>query len=196
MSRRQLFDALKDRVRRQRRPKPEDLIHPRGVYFAWDALVAENRFYFGSKQQCLFGGLGIKEGPHAKSVAGHKQAAVLRVPNRNTPLPVHPFEARRTIFFVQVQNDFCVRRRAKPMPSTFQFSAQLDIVKNFSVENDPERFVLVRDRLAAAADINDAQSCAAQACFLIEQNPKFIRPAMSNHRQHLAHSAFSDGALA
>ena len=42
------------------------------------------------------------------------------------------------------------------MAARLQICAQFDVIENLAVEYNPERFVLVCNRLAAAAEIDDA----------------------------------------
>src|SRR5436190_12315857 len=81
------------------------------------------------------------------------------------------------------------------MPLCFEFGAKLDIIENFAVENDPQGFVFVGDRLAASAKVDDAEAGAAQGGLAIEQNAEFIRAAMPQLGEHLAHIALSHRLL-
>ena len=78
------------------------------------------------------------------------------------------------------------------MPFCFQLRAKLDVVENLAVEDDPQRLVLVGDRLLSAAQVNDAQPGAAQPHALIAVNAELVRPAVANHRQHLTYVGFPD----
>src|SRR6266700_5279142 len=82
------------------------------------------------------------------------------------------------------------------MPARFEVGPQLDVIEDFSIKDDPEIFILVRNRLAAAAEVNDAQPGAAQPGFLIEQDAEFIWTTVAQHRQHLPHIALGNGPLA
>jgi hypothetical protein len=64
------------------------------------------------------------------------------------------------------------------MAAWLQFGAKLNVVEYFSVEDHPEGFVLVLDRLAAAAQIDNAQPGAAQTSLPVQENAELIRPAM------------------
>src|SRR5947208_985649 len=82
------------------------------------------------------------------------------------------------------------------MALRFEFGPQFDVIKNLAIEDDPQRFVFIGDRLAAAAKVNDAEPRAAETRFAIEQDAEFIRAAMPQLRQHLAHITLGHRLLA
>ena len=91
------------------------------------------------------------------------------------------FEAIERLLPADVANDLLV-----------EIGAQLDVIEYFAVEDDPKCFALVGNRLAAAAQIDNAQPRVAETNLPIEQNAKFIGSAMPQHAQHLAHIALGD----
>ncbi len=93
-------------------------------------------------------------------------------------------QAIGAVFFVQVDDDLGVALRGKPVAERLELRAQFDVVEDLAVVDDPERTVLVADRLIAAGQVNDAEPRAAQANPVIPVDAVSVRPAMPEHPQH------------
>src|SRR3990172_11770722 len=74
--------------------------------------------------------------------------------------------------------------RAKMMSLLFQLVTQLFEIIDLSVANDPNRFVLVGNRLMASLQVNDAEAAHAEANTAVIIMPFIIRAAMHNHASH------------
>jgi len=94
-----------------------------------------------------------------------------------------------------MQDHFGVRVGFEAMAARFQFGPQLDVIEDLAVVDDPQRAVLVRDRLLARGEIENAQTGITQANVLVAVDAELIRAAVAYHRQHLAQSQLLDGAL-
>src|SRR5512133_3918359 len=75
------------------------------------------------------------------------------------------------------------------MPACLEFGAQLKVIKDLTVKNDPERLILVSDGLLPTAQINDAETRFAQRRGTTEINAELVRSAVPDHAQHLADHA-------
>ena len=78
-------------------------------------------------------------------------------------------------------------------PQRLQFRAQLDVIEDLAVEDDPEGAILVGDGLLAAAQIDDAEAGVAQADRAIQIDAELVRPAMADHGQHPAQVGLING---
>src|SRR5580765_5153278 len=78
------------------------------------------------------------------------------------------------------------------MSPCLQVRPQLDVIEDFAIENDPQRLILILNRLTTPAQINDAEPRIPESDFLIQQNSKLVRAPMPQHRQHLAQITLSD----
>src|SRR5947207_178432 len=76
---------------------------------------------------------------------------------------VEPLDHAGAVFFVEMQEDFGVRLSAEAMALADELLAKFDVVEDFAVEGDPERAVGARHRLAAAGQIENAQSRVREA---------------------------------
>ena len=82
--------------------------------------------------------------------------------------------------------------RPEPVAARLQARPQLHVVKDLAVEDDPERSILVAERLLAVAQIQDGKPCTAQPDTLIKQDAELIRPAVPDQGQHLTQREFGD----
>ena len=62
-----------------------------------------------------------------------------------------------------MKNHLGIRARAESVAFARQLRAQFDVVENLAVERDPDRAVLVRHRLLAAGEVDNAQPRVRQA---------------------------------
>jgi hypothetical protein len=73
----------------------------------------------------------------------------------------------RAEFLVQAQRNLAVRARAEPMAALLQIAPlTLEVIK-FTVDDDMNAFVLVRDRLIAGCEVNNAQPRVSETDALI-----------------------------
>src|SRR6185295_10164175 len=87
--------------------------------------------------------------------------------------------------FVRMKYDLGVRVCGKPMPARLQFLAQFDVIENLAIINDPQRSVLITDRLLSRLQIDDAEARVSQRDLIAKINTKLIGTTMTDHRQHL-----------
>src|SRR5580704_14589652 len=76
------------------------------------------------------------------------------------------------------------------VPAPFQFSAQFEIVIDFSVEDRPHRVVFIVDGLLATGNIDDAQPAHAQTNRAPNIQTFIVRSAVHNR---LAHAVYVRG---
>src|SRR5581483_8233723 len=105
---------------------------------------------------------GIVERADAKTVAAKHEALVVAIPEREGILAVEAREAFGAVLFVKVDEHLAVGASAEAMSLGDQFLAQLDVVEDLAVGDDPDRFVLVRQRLKTTSHVNDRETCVAE----------------------------------
>jgi hypothetical protein len=79
-----------------------------------------------------------------------------------------------------MQRDLTVGARSQTMTALFELPLNGFIAVEFSVHDDPSKFVLAGDGLIAGCEINDAQPRMPEGDALVGRNPMTlaIRPAM------------------
>src|SRR5689334_22895081 len=82
--------------------------------------------------------------------------------------------------------------RAKAMPAG-QVAPQFEIVVNLAVKSDPERAILVRQRLMASLQVDDRQTPVAEPDGPIEKEPFVVRATMRNGSGHRHDRVAIDG---
>jgi hypothetical protein len=65
-----------------------------------------------------------------------------------------------------------------------QIRAELNMIEYFSVANEPQRLVLVAQRLKATVQIDDAESSMSQTQPFVKKHAGFVGPAMLQRSQH------------
>jgi hypothetical protein len=98
----------------------------------------------------------------ADAVAGDEERAPLLIPDGEDKLPVEQVEAGRPHLLVEVDDDLGVGLGCQLVPLLQQLLAQLDVVEDLAVEDNPQALILVAHRLLPAAEVDNAQPGAAQ----------------------------------
>ena len=106
------------------------------------------------------------------------------VPQRDRELPVEVLNEVGAVLFVEVDDDLGVRVRVEAVSRLLQLGAQLDVVENFAIEDDPHRLILVVDRLVATRQVDDAQAGVRQADVVLAEKARAVRPAVVQLRDH------------
>ena len=75
---------------------------------------------------------------NAQRIARQDQRLALGIPQRDSPLAVHPPECVFAPFLVSVDNDFGVAASAKGMTARGELFAQLEVIEDLAVERNPQ----------------------------------------------------------
>src|SRR5208282_337991 len=74
------------------------------------------------------------------------------------------FEVVGAIFFLEMNNGFCVRVRAKTMPFAFEFTAQIGEVVDLAVVGNPHRSIFVRHgHVPIGGEVENGKAAASQS---------------------------------
>jgi hypothetical protein len=180
----ELLDALEDRARRERRPEREELIEAGGVEPARQrSIQGEERLDLAREQQPPVV-RGDVEGTHAERIAGQCQRSRRRVPQRERPLAVEAAERLVAPLLVGMDDDLGITLRVEAVAVRAQLLAHLDVVEDLAVEDDPDRPVLVGERLLPGAQIDDRQARVPERGALIAVHPEFVGAAMAERADH------------
>src|SRR5690606_1103943 len=99
----------------------------------------------------------------SRTVTHQQQALAISVPERERELAVQLLDEAIAELLVQMDDDLGIGARIEAVPLGFERAAQLDVIEDFAVVDDPDRLVLVVDRLRAAFEIDDAEPGVAEA---------------------------------
>ena len=156
-----LENVLENRTRRQRKPEGENLTKRAYIDVPIDARVCQYGLELRAEDKAVPGGR-VEQRSNPDSIARKKQSPFLRVPDRESPLPIHTLDAIRTVFLVKPQDNFGVGPGGKPVPFLYKFLTQFDEVEDFPVESYPERAVITLHGLMTARNIDDAEPVVGQ----------------------------------
>ena len=96
-------------------------------------------------------------------------------------------DARVAPLFVGVNDGLGVGARAVAMAGGFELRPDVGVVVDLAVEDDPDRAVLVRHRLMAGRQIDDAQPPVAERRPIVDEFTGVVWPAMRDDVAHPRH---------
>src|SRR6185295_2389187 len=121
---------------------------------------------------------------HAEAVAGEHEALPALVPQRERPLSVHARERVLAPRFPGVHDDLGIAARAEAVSEAHQLRAQLHVVEDLAVEHDPQRLVLVGERLLAGGEVDDGEPGMGEAGVPVAVDAELIGTAMAQGPRH------------
>src|SRR5579859_5763312 len=138
------------------------------------------------------GCLAIIERFDADAIARQKEPPAPGIPDRKGKHPAQFTHAFWPQFFVQMNDDFSVRMRAKHMPFGEKLFTQFLKIVNLAVEDDPNCLILVGHRLRPRAQINNGQAEVSKPGDAIQVNPLPVWSPMSHRAKHVLNIASFD----
>src|SRR5208282_1202501 len=118
------------------------------------------------------------------------------IPDGERKHPAQVLNAIRAIFLVEMNDRLCVAVRPITMAARLERAAQRGMVIDFAVEGDPDRAILIAQRLLAGFEIDDAQPAHRQANVGVEMRSALVRPAMHDLPVHCIEHGPFDGTPA
>jgi hypothetical protein len=125
------------------------------------------------------------QGLDAQSVARKKDPAQSLVIESKGEHAAQVLHAINSVFFVRVHNYFGIGVRTEAVPAGFKTLAQFLKVVDLPVEDDPDRTILVGNRLLSTFHVDDAEPPHAKGDVPCGQYALIVRPAMKNAGAHL-----------
>src|SRR5207302_7682984 len=96
-------------------------------------------------------------------------------------------DAIASVFFVEMDDGFRVAISFVAVPACFQALAQIGVVINLAVENNPDGAGFVAEGLMPSGNVNNAEPPHTQPDRAVGVNAVIVRPAMRHHDAHLPH---------
>ena len=93
-------------------------------------------------------------------------------------------------FFIGVNDHFGIAASAKSMAAILEFGSQFRKIVDLPVKNDSDIARFVKDRLAAAGKIDDAQAANAKNDAGLREHVLVVRPSMGERLHHVANAPF------
>ena len=97
------------------------------------------------------------------------------------------------MLLVEVHDDFRVGPGAERMPAGAQLIAKLHVIVNLAVERDPDRPILVGQRLAAALQVDDGEPAGHHPERAVRVEPALIRAPVEHGLRHPVQQRLVDG---
>ncbi len=138
----------------------------------------------------------VVEGLDAQAVADTKQPPVLSVPDGIGEHPAKPRNRLVAPLFVGVDGGLGVAVALVAVSRGFKLRADVGVIVDLAVVRDPERVVLIRHRLTAGGEVDDAQPPMAQRDFTMHVESGCIGTAVGDDVRHRAnHTSVGGGAV-
>ena len=120
----------------------------------------------------------------AHPVAREQQPPAARVPDCEREHAAEVIDAGIAPLLVGMDDGFGVATRPVAMTGGFELRADVGVVVDLAVEDDPDRPVFVRQRLMAGCHIDDAQPAMGQTGEVVDVDAGFVRATMPDDVPH------------
>src|SRR6185312_2799554 len=121
-----------------------------------DQAALENRLDLRSEEEPV-AGLRPVERLDAEPIACEEQALPCGIPDGKCEHAAKVIDRRCTPLLVRMHDRFGIGTSRVSMAGRFEACANVAVVIDFAVEDDPDRLIFIRQRLMPGGEINDAQ---------------------------------------
>ena len=90
-------------------------------------------------------------------------------------------------FFPGMDDDLRIGLGPESMPQTNELLPKLYVIEDLTIERDPQRSVLIRERLSASLNADDRKASMPQRAASIPKVPAAIGPTMLDPTHHPLH---------
>src|ERR1035441_10871341 len=111
----------------------------------------------------------VVEGLDAETISRSEKHTLATIPDCKGKHAAQMLDAIAAIFLIEVDDGFGIAVGAIAVSAGLKRGAQLGMVVDFSVEDDPNILVLVGERLVPGLDVNDAQPPHGQADIFFDE---------------------------
>ena len=174
------------RQRRIDQSQREVLIERREIHPRRPAVEGEQRLDLGCARKSALVAAVIQR-LLSEVIARRQQAATLRVPQHEREHAAQVIEQAIAIALVQRDDDFAVAVGQEAVAVALELAAQLAVVVDLAVADQPDRAVGVVQRLLSAGQVDDRQPAVSERDERIVIDPFAVRPAMGQRIQHAPH---------
>src|SRR5262249_15142827 len=106
------------------------------------------------------------------------------IPDGKGEHAAQPIDAARSEILVKVDDRFRITGRLEDVATALQVAVEVLIVVNLAVEDDPDAPVLVRDRLEAIIEVDDAETAHADGDAVADVDTFIVGPTVRHDAAH------------
>ena len=183
MSRRQLHDVAEHRERRRNEAQREILIQCREIQPAKARIEREQRLDFRAEREALRL-RDVEERLLTKVIARCEQPLLARIPECESEHAAQVLEQTIAVRFVQADDHFAIAHRHESMAVRLELLAQLQVVVDLAVANQPDRALGIAQRLPPALQVDDRESPVSEHGAALPMDALAVRTAMRKSAQH------------
>ena len=99
-------------------------------------------------------------------------------------MPRSSLDEARSVLLVEVHEHFGVALGGEPVAASLELGPKLAVVVDLAVLDDPDRLVLVADRLIAAREIDDGQASRSEADVAVDVRATAVGAAVNEGLVH------------
>src|SRR5579884_357693 len=129
----------------------------------------------------------------AEAVASAKQGSLLSVPDGEGEHATKKLKAAGSMLLVRMNDGFGVAARHVAVARALQRRTDIGVVEDLAVVNDDLGAGLIRHRLMAAGDVDNAQPPVPQRDMLIGEAAEIIGTPVTDRRSHAPHRLLGAG---
>ena len=190
---RELAYAGHDAFRLRGRQEAKQVVDGSPVELALDVRKLQERLELGSEQEPPVD-FGVVEGLDPQPVARQQESLPALVPERQREHSRHLLHAPGAVVFVEMHDRLRIGRREEDVSAPLQALPEALEVVDLSVEDHPDRAVLVAQRLVPRAEVDDAQAAHSEARTAGQVYPLVVRAAVDQGLAHALDLLPVDGA--
>src|SRR6266567_491427 len=94
------------------------------------------------------------------------------------------FDAIIAVFLIGMYNRLCIAFRSKVMPALLQFFLKLTVVIDFSIKDNQDTLIFVKNRLMTPSEIDNRKTPHAQRSSISNPNTLIIWATVPNDPAH------------
>src|SRR5437667_8574602 len=153
------------------------------IDFATDSRMLQQGIELGSENQ-LSVELRVEERLLSHAIASQEKRFRAFIPNRKRKHPAQVLWTIGSPLVVGVNDSFSIAVGIELVAELFELLAQLAIVVDLAVENNPCRAVLIMNRLLSVGEIDNREASHRQSDAVAEIEPVVVRTTMMNRFVH------------
>src|SRR5262249_38046751 len=146
----------------------EEMIEGVEIQIAWQIRRLEQRLDLRSEVHAP-ADYSVVQRLDADAIARQQQGSRPLVPDRQTEHAAEPRDGIRSPLLIGVDDRFRVGGRVEAMSGRLELAPQLAEVVDLAVEDDPDRPILVVNRLMPGRQVDDAQTPHAERRLAVDE---------------------------
>ena len=126
----------------------------------------------------------------AKAVTGREKTPTLPVPNDEREHTAQVLDTIITKLFIRMNNGLGIAIGVEVMPALLKFFAKFKVVIDFSIEDDENALIFVKNGLMATSQVNNREATHTQGNSIAYPGSLVVWSAVANDLAHAIYELF------